>query len=330
MRPETAEILNATQIAVEALRSTVSPDELAEFNAELATRFGQVTEVAGSVAVATVAETAKTPETKFDAKLADFLNPNIRMSFADQLWVQREFWGTLGHELPSLSEEQQAKLQAKLEEHPTHRIMPAPLLDLDGRKAIAETAKEAFPKNSLSKTNSGLWAPDSSWIYGKLLADPEATVRDGSTNYAMRYKTPSGIAVMGRADYKNELEVAGQTVKGERNTPWTWSVMDVAVRSPRTNTTARTLHGKVTPTATPEAHIGMQLLHQANGTPNNTWEPDFVNEAIFGLDKKGNIKALASVAGVLFYPSRRRVYLNYWGAGNQDDVFGVRAEESGL
>jgi hypothetical protein len=318
VRLETAETLNATQIIVEAPRT------------ELATRFGLVAEVAGPVAVATVAETTKTPETEFDTKLADFLRPNINMSFADQLWVQREFWGALGHELPSLSEEQQAKLQTKLEAHPTHRIMPAPLLDLDGRESIAEIAKEAFLKNSLSKRTSGLWTPYSSRRYGTLLVDPEATVHYDGTNYAMRYKTPSGITVMGRADYKNELEVAGQTVKGERNTPWTWSVMNVAVHSSRTNTTARALYGKVDPTATPEAHIGMQLLHQANGTPNTAWGSDLVNEAVFELDKQGNTKTLAYVACVSFSLNVRQVIFNLSNADYQHDDFGVRTEESGL
>lgn len=318
--------------AFEAIRSTVPEVDRLALDAELTTRYGHVAEVAGPVAVATTAETVKTPETTFDRKLAVFLNPDVRLSFSDQLSVQREFWGVLGHELPELSEDQQAQMEAKLEANPTRRIMAAPLLDLEGRVAMADKTREVYPKNKLTKNLSvpALWAPDTSWMFGKLLVDPEATVVDGKQTYAMRYKTPSGITVMGREDYKAGLQAAGQTVEGEHNTPWTWSVMDVAVRSPRKYATAIALHGLVSPTATPEAHIGMNLMHQANGTPNTSWELDFVNEAVFELDKRGDPKALVRAAGVYFYPNDSQVDLDSWSADSHDDRFGVRAEESGI
>ena len=325
--------------AFEAIRSTVPEADRLALDAELTTRYGHIAEVAGPVAVATAAETVETPETAFDRRLAVFLNPNVRLNFINQMQVQREFWGALGHELPELSEDQRAQMEAKLEANPTHRIMAAPLLDLDGRVAMADKTREVFPKNKLTKNLSvpALWTPDTSWMFGKLLADPEATVTEGTgwnkQSYGMGYKTTqasSGLTVMKRGDYITDLTAAGKTVEGEHSTPWTLSVMDAAVRSPRTYATAENLHAKVSPTATPEAHIGMQLMHQANGTPNTNWEPDFVNEAVFELDKRGDPKALVGAAGVSFVPGNARVYLDRWCADDRNDDFGVRAEESGI
>ena len=253
----------------------------------------------------------------------------------------REFWGSLEHELPELNEEQQARLQVKAEAHPTHRIMPAPLNALPGRNAMVETAKAVFPKIIFGRNGSGMFDEhgsgldfESTSFYGELLAHLGATIQFGDPfklrkkYYGMRYKTPSGTAVVGRADYKNDLDAAGKTVKGEHDIPWTWSVMDVAVRSPRTNAPYEALHGRVSPTATPEAHIGMCLLHLANGTPNTDFEPDFVNEAVFELDKRGSVKALYGAGSVLWNSGTHDLAMKEW--AERHDSLGVRAEESGL
>jgi hypothetical protein len=74
----------------------------------------------------------------------------------------------------------------------------------------------------------------------------------------------------------------------------------------------------------------MQLLHQANGTPNPNWHIDISNEAVYELDKKGKAVAPVDVASVRWYPDYRQVDLGSWGAGDRGGDFGVRGAESGL
>jgi hypothetical protein len=164
-------------------------------------------------------------------------------------------------------------------------------------------------------------------LYGKLMSEPTATIKEGRTSYGLRYKAPTG-EIVDQDTFQKQLVDSGHAVHDA--TVWTFPVMDVAVQSPRTNDTAGNLHQKVNPVVTPESLIAMQLLHQANGTPNPQWCVDFANEAVYKLDKKGNPVAPVRVAGVDWDPDRRQVDSDAWGADNQYGSFGVRGAGSGL
>lgn len=274
-------------------------------------------------------EVAPTPETELETRLPGFLNPNIKLGASDQLTTMREFWNTLGREVPELSAEQQGDLEVKLATHPDRRVVPTPLLSLMERKQTVETAK-VFRKNQFSPTSSAIWTPDESGLYGKLLVNPEATVQDGKKSYGMFYKTDTNGALVKREAYIAGLVASGKAVTSPDGTTWVFPVMDVQTNAPRTREYASKLHADVSPTMTPEALITMQLLQQANGTPNSRWEPDFANEAVYELDKHDAPKALVEAAGVVWVPGARQVDLSVWDGGSRDGDFGVRAEESGL
>lgn len=260
-----------------------------------------------------------------------FLDPESEIAPSFQLIVMKEFWKTLGCSVPELTLEQKTKLEKELAEHPDRRVIPTPLTDSakTDRKNIAEDAKAQFGKNKFHETEDPLWTPDNSWTYGKLLSDPETDVKDGNTTYGLRYKAVGGGLVK-RSEYLASLKESGQAVEAEDGTIWTFPVMDVQIQSPRNYTTTRNLHSEVSPTATPESLIAMQLLHQAIGTPNPEWSVDFANEAVYELKKDGSVKELVSVASVRWGPNDRQVNLDLWNADDRNGDFGVRAEESGI
>ncbi|HSW37020.1 MAG TPA: hypothetical protein VLG37_01470 [Candidatus Saccharimonadales bacterium] len=319
--------------AVEALHEAMEPGEQADFEAALAERFNLAGAAAGSVAVA---ETTERPQTELEKQLAefDFLNPDVSIDLETQLDVMTSFWKELGVVLRAdlLIPHQRTHLEQVLETHPGHRVVPTLLSQgnlADARSQLAEAAKGAFGKNQFHDSLSPLWTPDQSYLYGKLLADPDQPVKDGRKSYGLGYKMPDG-SVVGRDAYLPLLMNTGQIVEGNDGTLWTFPVMDVQVRAPRTYESAGNLHALVSPTNTPEGLLAMQLLHQANGTPNPAWAVDFANEAVYELDKNGKPKTLVSVAGVGWGPDGRQVCLGDWRAGGRSGRFGVRAEESGL
>jgi hypothetical protein len=282
-------------------------------------------------------------EQAFEARIGTFLDPEAKLDTTDQLSLMSEFWGKLGHKVPELSTDQRGALAKVVAAHPERRVVPAPLLDLSGRKAIAEQAK-AFPGAKLKPRREALRVPGPSWTYGKLLSDPESAVKYGRSSYVLRYKTPNG-EVVGREAYVSALKSAGQAVEAEDGTTWVYPVMDVQARIKRKYTYGHTQHESVDPIATVESLIATQLLHQANGTPKHLWsklEMDVSNEAVYKLDKKGGQSILMSVACVNWGVVDRQIHLDDWGADfsrvglywwsmtDQRDYFGVRSAQSGL
>ncbi|HUY85224.1 MAG TPA: hypothetical protein VMU97_01785 [Candidatus Dormibacteraeota bacterium] len=314
--------------AVAAIRDKVPTEERADFDAQLAETYGHAVETAGPVAVA---NQVQTPETDFEATLKQFLDPEAEMSAEDQLVFMGEFYGKLGFKVPELDEEQKAKLTETIEKNPGKRVMPSPLLHVNWRHRLAEKAKEAFPSNQFRDDQDPLWTPnDTETLYGKLLRQPDRTVKEGRTTYGLGYKAPGGEVILGQEAFQTALVESGHGVQAEDRTVWVFPVMDVQVQSERTYASAGDLHQKVDPTEVPEALITTQMLHQANGTPNTAWHVDFANEAVYELDKKGDPKAVARVAGVRWDPGDRRVRSRAWSAGNRNAYFGVRGAESGL
>ncbi|MEK7059422.1 MAG: hypothetical protein AAB971_01555 [Patescibacteria group bacterium] len=327
----------------EKLLAALSPDETRELAAafpagiltdEIVRRGIEVPIAVGANATQAVAEVdqeTSNEQDPFQVKLSQFLDPEVELTVLDQLEVVTEFLSKLGHKVPELTKAQQLNLLSRIEDNPSRRVMPTPLLDIKGRRALAERAKE-LPGQKFNPAYDALWTPGEGSVYGKLLNDPESVVRDDGKDYGLLYKTANG-EVVSREAYVASLIESGQAALAEDGTIWTFPVMDVRVRSERTYGTAGNLHEQVDPIVAPESLLATQLLHQANGAPNSAWAwaaVDFANEAVYELDKKGNAKALVYVAGVGWYPYDRQVGLSYWGAGSRRGRFGVRGAESGI
>ena len=312
-----------TQELVAALPANVLTDEVVRRGIEIPVAVGATATHGAEVSQETGEEQA------FRSQVGRFLDAETRLDVTEQLSVMGEFWGKLGHVVPELSEDQQAKLAKVAEAHPLHRVVPTPLLSLAERKAVAEKAR-SFPGQKFSTSDDALLTPDESWVYGKLLRNPESTVEEGRKSYGLRYKTEDG-GLVSRSEYVAHLKENGQAVEAEDGTVWTFPVMDVRVHTKRTRDTAGNLHKLVDTIATPESLVATQLLHQANGTPNPQWEVDFANEAIYELtSKREATKKLVGVASIRWYPDRCRVCLSRWNADFQRGDFGVRGAESGL
>jgi hypothetical protein len=312
--------------AVAAIRLTVPPEQLKDFDTQLAEQYGHTAEIAGPLAVQ-----AEADETLPKKEIKCFLNASIEMSSERQLDVVRQFWEVLGCKMPELDEKQKAALNNTIERNPFMRVMPAPLLDINGCKTIAERARSAFRNQHLFAIRQNvLWTPNESYmIHAKLLKDPESIVKEGRVSYGIRYKSPDSGELLTKDRFGARLRKIGKGIEADGVT-WVFPVMDVRVQSERICAPAGALHQKVEPTVVPEVLIGMQLLHRASGTPNSDYHVDFANEAIYKLDKKDVPKTPVHVTSVYWYPNDRRVVLLYWHADSQNEDFGVRAAENGL
>jgi hypothetical protein len=257
--------------------------------------------------------------------LVEYLDPETELSLAEQMDTMSEFWGAVGYTIPELDAEQNAKLESVITTSPDKRILPTPLMSLEERKAAAEKAR-TFTDHQFGDDYQALWAPTDIWTYGKLLRDPEGIVGDG---FAMRYRTTDG-SLVGRGSYIDGLLAAGQAVQAEDGTVWTFPVMDVRVHSERAGATAGALYDEVDPIATPESLIALNILHQANGTPNGSWEPDFSNEATYEVEPSGEVKALSRPVSVVWDAGNQRIGLYSWKVERQSTHFGRRPTVSGL
>jgi len=285
-------------------------------------------------------ETVTIPEVSLENRISDFLNPEIKLDANEQLTTMVDFWNKLGVTIPTVSEEQMDSLQDAIEANPHKRLVPTPLSPrlLEARLQMTEKAREVFPEQQFveDKDISALCTPDTDRAYGQALVDPEANInRDG--NYAkLIYKIDDGNYV-GRSEYLESLVASADTAEAEDGTTWVFPLMNVQVRSPRDRQRADEHFFKASHVETPESLIAMQLLHQANGTPNPKLEVDFANEALAKTNEEGELilddndnPILLRVASVSWGPGGRQVGLSGWGAGGVSGYFGRRGAESGL
>lgn len=315
-----------TNELVAALPAEVLQAELSRRGLEVAPAIGTV---ATEAAAPSIYSAAEAPKTRFEQQLSTYLDPEAKMSLEDQVEVMTAFWNQLGFKIPSLRPGQADVLVDRLEDAPTHyRLMPTPLLNHEGRKAIVEVTKVKFPNNNFAPHVDALWTPGEDYMYGMLLRNPDSTVKEGRKEYGLRYNTPEGVVT--RPELVEILKAGGTSAEATDGTTWTFPVMDVQVESPRTYARAGELHEAADITQVPEALITMQALHQANDTPNPNWSIDITNEAVYELDKKGVAVSPVRVTSVYWYRNGRQVTLDSWGAAYRHFAFGVRGAESGL
>ena len=306
------------QEVADALPADVLRDAVARRSLEVPTLVGPLALEAGTSGP-DASETTLT-----QAEISQFLDPKVEMPVESQLEFMTKFWGMAGLSVPALNEAQKAKLAETVAANPGKRVIPAPLAHVGRRRSLVRQAKAALPDNRFSDDNEPLLTSTDQGLYGKLLAEPERTVEEDGAAYGLGYKTPLGEVVVGREAFQAALLESGEAAQAEDLGVWVFPVLDVAVESDRAYTTAGNLYHHVGPTDVPEALITMQLLHQANGTPNGEWHVDFTNEAVYELDETGEPKALVRVAGVHWDPGSYQINLISWPAGNHDDKFGVR------
>ncbi|HET7673557.1 MAG TPA: hypothetical protein VFK11_03540 [Candidatus Saccharimonadales bacterium] len=285
----------------------------------------------GSVVAAAEIDGAALEEIVFKNKVESFINPDSEMDMGikEQLEFMDEFWQRLDMAPPELSDDQKAKIADTLEKNPNNRLLPTPLLDLEGRKDIADRARSTFPSQKFTSSGSALSVPDESNIYGQLLKNPDGRVKDGDDNYGLGFKLPDGEQIIGRTNFVNAMVENGQAIEDENGIVWIYPVMDVRVSSPRSLDNARKLYEQVDPTGTSDSNLSVQLLHQAAGKPFIGFNVDFANEAVFKLDDDGKPKALVDVVS-MYWSGYQQVQLGIWRGNNRYGNFGVRAAKSGI
>jgi hypothetical protein len=242
------------------------------------------------------------------------------------------FYGRLDKTPPKLTESQLDTLRVALAANPGKRIVPTPLLDLEGRQAITESARN-LPCQQFNPNEAALWVPEEGAFYGKFLRNPdrvEAKNNDISMTYGLRYKTIDG-QLTGRRGYINSLLETGQAVIAEDGSVWTYPLTDVHVQNERTEDTAAHLHDVVDPLASPELLIVTNLLHQTSGKINRDWWLDVANEAIYELEEDAvAARALYRVANVHFDMNNGQLRLAGLDNNDRTGRFGIRATKSGL
>jgi hypothetical protein len=285
----------------------------------------------GSVVASAEIDSAAFDEIVFKNRVESFIDPNSNkdMGTEEQLEFMDEFWQRLDMIPPKLSDEQKAKVADTLGQNPNKRVVPTPLLDMQGRKDITDRARSAFPSQKFTSSGSALSIPDESDIYGQLLRNPDGKVKEGGDSYGLGFRLPDGEQVVGRTNFVGAMVEVGQAVEGENGLVWIYPVMDVRVSSPRSLDNARKLYEQANPTVTADSNLSVQLLHQAAGTPFIGLNVDFANEAIFKLDDGGKPEAFVDAASI-YWSGYHQVRLGIWGGNNRYGNFGIRAATSGL
>jgi len=236
-----------------------------------------------------------------------FLDGSQQIEAADQLGAITEFWGGLGFQVPDLSTAQLDSLRAAVEEHPDHRVVPAPLLGIDGRYAMVAGLGEI--PGAPEDVSARLWTPLDSEVgfdgYKHLIRHPNRTadVPDpvsypsgptigSSIEYihaGMRYRTPDDECV-NRRKFSRALRKSGHGVEGDGRTTWTFPVMDVSLELDGPRVPRADILRSIEPTLTAEALLTLKMLHRLAGTPvaedavdERSIEPKLPDLVIWGL-----------------------------------------------
>lgn len=236
-----------------------------------------------------------------------------------------------GYNVPDLSRRQASVMETMTDKYHQRRVIPTPLLDIEGRQAIAEAAR-VFPAQQFDPNESALRLPDEGTVYAKLVQDLGATVEDEGIYYVVRYKTPDlGLGRLDdRTNYKAGLKEANQAIE-EDGVTWTFPVMDVRIKTPREEQTARELYANVRPVASPESLILTAILHQAAGTPNPDGDIDFANEAVYASNEQGrSSRSLEYVSTIRWRSDWHRIGSYARQLNSTRAYMGVRASESGI
>ena len=254
--------------------------------------------------------------------LASYLLPELAVPARDQLAVMTEFWRVLGFEVPELKGAQVDELNRSLQDRPALRLVPSPLLLLDGREHVVRAARAAFPEAQFA--DDPFWTADANWTYGKLLRDPDHSVLDGTEQFALGYKGPNGRTVIGRSLWIERMVQSGQAVVHSDGTPWVFPAVHLGSqdhRDPRRSD--QLLHG-IDASVVPETYLLLQALWQIAGLPESAWHVDFANEAVYELDRHGRPQSLMSLACIRWYTSSDQIFLGSWYAVYRRDGVGVR------
>jgi hypothetical protein len=254
--------------------------------------------------------------------LASYLLPDPAMTARDQLAVMTAFWRVLGFEVPELQDAQVDELSRNLRDRPWLRVVPSPLLLLDGREHMVRAASAAFPAAQFA--DDPFWTADANWTYGKLLRDPDHSVLDGTEQFALGYKDPNGRTVIGRSLWIERMVQCGQAVVHSDGTPWVFPAVHLGSQDHRDPRRSDQLLDGIDASVVPETYVLLQALWQIAGLPESAWHVDFANEAVYELDRHGRPRSLMSLACIRWYTSSDQIFLGSWYAVYRRNGVGVR------
>lgn len=273
-------------------------------------------------------------ERSFVAQVERFVDPSEQIDAPDQLEVIYEFWTKVGVPLPPLlNSPRMHALQLAAEAHSDKRIVPAPLLGVQGRAKMVE---------SLGNIAGGEGAVDRLWTpleepgeegRQRLIRKPEKDTRAGSRSIGMRYKTPD-FRYANRKEYMQALLESGKAVGDAKRGVWTYPVMEVRLDLDHGAGVGADMIRRVEPTLTVESLIALRLIHRLAGAQSESLTIDAANEGMFWLER-GDPRGLDSIAGVsLTIDGSTQVNLGYYqrrgGSLQATTGFGLREAVSGL
>ncbi|MBI3624322.1 hypothetical protein HY218_01680 [Candidatus Saccharibacteria bacterium] len=267
-------------------------------------------------------------------RLSNFLDASERLSLPEELETMTRFWDVLGYKVPDISQDMAAALAREIGESPNKRVVPAPVIvNPDQLKALTAKAKDVFADNKFSETYDPQYVTDESYVFGRLLRNPDGFDEADGKRYELVARDQNGNLQRGLNNWRIAMSVQSamgtRLVMGENGQAWTFAIVSAEPNAARTRKQPGELFNEVDQRVTPSTLIAVNLLHQANGTPNTDWNIDFANLAVAEVEagkkgKKDQLKVVR-VASVYWHPYDRYLELSNWNAGNSaDDNVGVR------
>jgi hypothetical protein len=191
-------------------------------------------------------------------RIAGYLDTDRPLNTQEQLDFLSSFWDQLGYTMPDLSEPQRARLQTSLESYPHMRIITTPInsdprQNLSHRRLIAERAK------TMKQLDNDPLLPALSVMDSSTFKDESATQaryainQDGATRF------------VSRADYLDFQLEAGRAIRDANGNLWSLCLITPNLTEPENFTKIAEIHSLVGQSLSPEAVIGLGIMHAANG-----------------------------------------------------------------
>ena len=250
----------------------------------------------------------------FRKQLLVFMNIDSELGSWEQQDFMKVFWDKLGYEVPNPSSAMQSDLDNFIVKNPNQRIIPTPLLDLNGRKELANNGQKLF-RNKYNHSDKLLWTPDETSLYSKLLSNPNQTISNENSTYEVLYKTDS-LELLGRSQYIDYLVNTKRVTIDQSGMAWSFPIMDIRASDNLQNESVRTIYEQANTILTPEALIVTHIINQASGIHLQDYVIDLANEAIYSTNKDQQTRSMNLVTGVYWDPDYYQINLCYW---NPDD-----------
>lgn len=256
---------------------------------------------------------------------------SLPMSLNDQMLFNRNLWAVVGVTIPEVPSLVIDGITKVLQEKPNLRLVVSGLWSIEDRYLVPERFKKALPLVQPDPSRPILSKPNSDSIYAKFVKkqeefkfrDPQGEPKE----YIPLYKVSKDEVVEGRKNFIEGLLDRGLAFEDNnlfKPQTITYPLIDIETDTPRLGISAKDCYDLVSPLATPETHIIVQIIQALSNKSNEFADIDLVNEAFCQKDLESKKSLPDFIAGIRWRRLIGSIGIHEYSPKDRREGFGIR------